>query len=181
MTTVSIDISRATALALAANLCSALLFVVLVNEPVFDDAYSLRDALRYATEGIGARSLDSHVNAAGPGSYVWMAFPAWLLEPTLSVLRGGVLASWVLLAAGRSNLPILTRPVVLVSVLFLIFFLMEQVGVGGTMQFFERYVLQAAPFIGMLAFGLLPRLGAWRAGAMLAMLISSHWMLWRFA
>jgi hypothetical protein len=44
------------------------------------------------------------------------------------------------------------------ALLVIVFFVVEQIGVGGNLAFFDRYVLQLAPFLGLLAFSVLPRL-----------------------
>ena len=58
---------------LLVNLISALLFIALVNRPVFDDLNNLPDVSRYAHSGVSAATVAAHHNPAGPGSFVWMA------------------------------------------------------------------------------------------------------------
>jgi hypothetical protein len=53
--------------------------------------------------------------------------------------------------------------------------------VGGNLPFYDRYVLQLAPFLGLIAFAILPRLTTVRVLALAGMSILSHIMLWRFA
>ena len=62
-----------------------------------------------------------------------------------------------------------------------ILFVGEQIGVGGTVSFYDRYVFQLAPFLGVIAFSLLPQLTKPRLVALAAMLIVSQMMLWRHA
>lgn len=62
-----------------------------------------------------------------------------------------------------------------------LFFVAEQIGVGGNLPFYDRYVLQLAPFLGLIAFAVLPRLTPARVFALAGMSILSHVMLWRFA
>jgi hypothetical protein len=66
------------------------------------------------------------------------------------------------------------------ALLVIVFFVAEQVGVGGNLPFYDRYVLQLAPFLGLVAFTLLP-LTAARVFALAGMSALSHIMLWRFA
>jgi hypothetical protein len=44
------------------------------------------------------------------------------------------------------------------ATLTVIFFVAEQFGVGGNLLFYDRYILQVAPFLGIIAFSLLPRI-----------------------
>jgi hypothetical protein len=62
-----------------------------------------------------------------------------------------------------------------------LFFIAEQIGVGGNLPFYDRYVLQLAPFLGIIAFFALPRLTPARLLALAALSVLSHIMLWRFA
>jgi hypothetical protein len=63
----------------------------------------------------------------------------------------------------------------------IVFFVAEQVGVGGNLPFYDRYVLQLAPFLGLVAFTVLPRLTPARGFALAGLSALSHIMLWRFA
>jgi Dolichyl-phosphate-mannose-protein mannosyltransferase len=76
---------------------------------------------------------------------------------------------------------LLAHPPFVFALFIIVFFIAEQVGVGGTSPFFDRYVLQVAPFLGFIAFSVLPRLTYSRAAALTAMLAVSQVMLWRFA
>jgi len=67
------------------------------------------------------------------------------------------------------------------SLLAILFFVAEQIGVGGNLPFYDRYVLQLAPFLGIIAFSVLPRLTAPRLLALAGLSVLSHVMLWRFA
>lgn len=89
-----------TALLLILNTLSAILFIVLVNRPVFDDKNNSPDAIRYATDGVSKNTLVQHINPAGPGSYIWMSLPARFLGSELWVFRSAVLAAWVILGIG---------------------------------------------------------------------------------
>ena len=66
------------------------------------------------------------------------------------------------------------------SILVLLFFVFEQLGVGGNIQFYERYVLQVAPFLGIVAFGIVPEYRGSRLAVLAAMLVFSNLMLWRY-
>jgi hypothetical protein len=67
------------------------------------------------------------------------------------------------------------------ALLVTVFFIAEQIGVGGNIPFYDRYVLQLAPFLGLIAFAILPRLTPGRVFALAGMSVLSHVMLWRFA
>jgi hypothetical protein len=67
------------------------------------------------------------------------------------------------------------------SLLVILFFIAEQIGVGGNLPFYDRYVLQLAPFLGLIAFTVLPRLTPLRLLALGGLSVLSHVMLWRFA
>lgn len=67
------------------------------------------------------------------------------------------------------------------ALLVIVFFVAEQAGVGGNIPFYDRYVLQLAPFLGLLAFAVLPRLTPSRLLALGGLSVFSHIMLWRFA
>jgi hypothetical protein len=67
------------------------------------------------------------------------------------------------------------------ALLVVVFFVAEQVGVGGNLPFYDRYVLQLVPFLGLIAFAVLPRLATVHLFALVGMSALSHIMLWRFA
>lgn len=66
------------------------------------------------------------------------------------------------------------------SLLFIGLFVAEQVGVGGNLPFYDRYILQIAPFMGLFAFALVPDLTARRISALISLSVLSHYMLWRY-
>ncbi|HTZ99647.1 MAG TPA: phospholipid carrier-dependent glycosyltransferase [Candidatus Aquilonibacter sp.] len=72
-------------------------------------------------------------------------------------------------------------PLLTFGLLFVAFFIAEQVGVGGNLFLYERYTLQLAPFLGVVAFSAFPRLTYPRLLVLAAMLMVSHVMLWRSA
>jgi hypothetical protein len=75
---------------------------------------------------------------------------------------------------------VLSTPPVAFALLTVIFFLLEQFGVGGNIPFYDRYVLQLAPFFGVIAFALLPTLDGARLCALAGLSFVSHIMLWRY-
>jgi dolichyl-phosphate-mannose-protein mannosyltransferase len=74
-----------------------------------------------------------------------------------------------------------SSPPVAFSLLAILLFIGEQFGVGGNVPFYDRYVLQVAPFLGILAFALLPSLDKARLFALITLSFFSHVMLWRYA
>jgi Dolichyl-phosphate-mannose-protein mannosyltransferase len=83
------------------NIVSAILFISLVNRPVYDDIYNMLDVHTYAADGLSAKALLSQRNAPGPTSFLWMAIGARLAPGNeLRGARLAVLASWILLATG---------------------------------------------------------------------------------
>jgi len=67
------------------------------------------------------------------------------------------------------------------SLLLIAFFVVEQIGVGGNLPFYDRYILQIAPFMGLFSFALLPQLTATRMFVLVSLSTFSHYMLWRYA
>jgi hypothetical protein len=76
---------------------------------------------------------------------------------------------------------IFSNPLIIFALLVVMFFIAEQFGVGGNLPFYDRYVLQIAPFLGIIGFSLLPRLTYPRVAALMALSIVSQVMLWRYA
>jgi len=75
---------------------------------------------------------------------------------------------------------LLRCPPVIFALLTVLFFVGEQFGVGGNVPFYDRYVLQLAPFLGLIAFFLIPKITLSRAAALTGMYLLSQEMLWRF-
>lgn len=73
-----------------------------------------------------------------------------------------------------------SSPLVAFSLLAILFFVGEQFGVGGNIPFYDRYVLQIAPFLGVIAFALQPSLDRARLFALITLSFFSHFMLWRY-
>ena len=63
----------------------------------------------------------------------------------------------------------------------LMLFIAEQFFVGGNIPFYDRYVMQCMPFIGLLAFRLLRHPGYSALAGYAGMFAISQMMLWRFA
>jgi hypothetical protein len=70
---------------------------------------------------------------------------------------------------------------VVFAILMVLFFIIEQFGVGGNIPFYDRYILQLAPFLGLIGFWVSPALTRPRILAMAGLAILSHGMLWRYA
>lgn len=82
----------------------------------------------------------------------------------------------------REKRDILTScPPLLFALLTGAFFVMEQLGVGGNLPLYDRYLLQIAPFLGIIAFTVVPQLTSARLLALAAMAAVSHAMLWHYA
>jgi hypothetical protein len=85
----------------ALSICSALLFILLVNRPVYDDVFNILDVKAYAHNGVSVSTVRAQRNPPGPGSFIWMAVGVRLLgDGELRDARLGVLFSWVLLVIG---------------------------------------------------------------------------------
>jgi hypothetical protein len=118
-------LSQLTLLIFALNVISSLLFMRLVNRPVYDDPYNITDVHAYATRGVSRATVLAQTNPPGPGSFVWMAEAVRLLKgEELLDARIGALLSWVLLTAGvfflarYSNFPDLWYGALLVVLVF---------------------------------------------------------------
>lgn len=66
------------------------------------------------------------------------------------------------------------------ALLTILFFVIEQAGVGGNIRFYDRYILQLAPFLGVISFWLFPKLTPARIVALIGLCVLSQFMLWRF-
>jgi hypothetical protein len=76
---------------------------------------------------------------------------------------------------------VLSCPPAIFALLTVAFFIVEQLGVGGNVPLYDRYLLQIAPFLGIIAFTLIPRLGFSRLLALGVMDVVAHVILWRHA
>jgi hypothetical protein len=70
---------------------------------------------------------------------------------------------------------------VVFALLFVFFFIAEQVGVGGNIPFYDRYVLQLAPFLGLIGFWLFPKFTWSRILAIVGLAAVSQATLWQHA
>jgi hypothetical protein len=70
-------------------------------------------------------------------------------------------------------------PPVIFAILTVLFFVGEQFGVGGNVPFYDRYELQLAPFLGLIAFFLIPKVTLSRVAVLMGMYLLSQEMLWR--
>jgi hypothetical protein len=100
----SLDLTKqylyAVTLVFVLNALSAILFMVSVRGPVYDDDYHIVDVHAYASQGISRETVRAQRNAPGPTSYFWMAAAVRLLDrDELLDSRLAVLLSWTLLTA----------------------------------------------------------------------------------
>jgi hypothetical protein len=110
---------------LVLNAVSAMLFIALVNRPVFDDPNNFPDVHRYASEGVSVDTIRHHINPTGPISFIWMAAAIRALGGDgLREARLAILLSWMLLGAGiiigarYSNFPELWYAALMVTLIF---------------------------------------------------------------
>jgi hypothetical protein len=82
--------------------------------------------------------------------------------------------------AWKQRAQLLACAPVLFALLTVLFFILEQVGVGGNLLYYERYILQIAPFLGIISFALFPKLTIPRGLVFLALFALSQGMLWRY-
>ena len=73
-----------------------------------------------------------------------------------------------------------SSPLVAFSLFAILLFVGEQFGVGGNIPFYDRYILQVAPFLGVIAFALQASLDRARLFALVTLSFFSHFMLWRY-
>jgi len=79
----------------------------------------------------------------------------------------------------RAGIP--SQPLLIFALLTVMLFVAVQAGVGGNHPVYERYTLQIAPFLGIIAFSLFPRLTYSRIAVLVALSVVAHVMLWRYA
>ncbi len=72
-------------------------------------------------------------------------------------------------------------PPVVFALFVLVFFVGEQIGVSGNLPFYEIYILQIAPFLGLVVFAVLPKLTSTRVAALVFLSVVSQGLLWRHA
>ena len=118
--------------------------------------------------------LNSAVTAAARIPYGANVVLAWIVAVTIY----NAIALVVALVDQKSLVK--STPLVAFAVPTILFFVLEQFGVGGNIPFYDRYILQLAPFFGVIAFALLPRLDNARLTAIGGLSLFSHIMLWRY-
>jgi hypothetical protein len=103
-------------------------------------------------------------------------------------LAVGAIAAVAIYAAGmtcatlwQSRKIIIKQPPPMFAIFAVAFFIAEQIGVGGDIPFYDRYMLQMAPFLGILAFAAFPRVTGARLAVFAALAAIGQVMLWRFA
>jgi 4-amino-4-deoxy-L-arabinose transferase-like glycosyltransferase len=135
----------------------------------------------------GAAAGRFHAQTLQPGP-LRSAFYAIARGPFMTAVMFGLLvaiAAFSALTIARTlwekRGELLTRPAVVFAVLMVLFFLGEQVGVGGNGPFYDRYMLQIAPFLGIISFAALPQLSFERLGMLGAMSVLNQVILWRYA
>jgi 4-amino-4-deoxy-L-arabinose transferase-like glycosyltransferase len=135
--------------------------------------------------GLGAARFHAQTLQPGP---LRSAFYGIARGPVIMAVMFGLLVAIAIFSAltiARSlwekRGELLMRPAVVFAALMLLFFIGEQVGVGGNAPFYDRYMLQIAPFLGIISFAALPRLGYGRLGVLGAMSVLNHVILWRYA
>jgi len=135
--------------------------------------------------GLGAARFHAQTLQPGP---LRSAFYAIAHGPLMMEVMFGMLVAVATFGAltiartlwdGREEL--FSRPAVVFAVLMVLCFIGEQAGVGGNTPFYDRYMLQLAPFLGVIAFAALPRLGYERLSVLAAMSVLNHVILWRYA
>ena len=132
-------------------------------------------ALRFKGSILSPGPLHSLLTAASRIPSV-AALLFWLIA---GVIAFNSIAVATLLWTERSKLRACAPSVF--AVLVVLFFIAEQLGVGGNIPFYDRYVLQLAPFLGLIGYWLFPNFTRVRIVALAGMAAISHVMLWRYA
>lgn len=76
---------------------------------------------------------------------------------------------------------VLESPPIIFALLTTLFYVGEQLGVGGNIPFYDRYVLPLSPFLGLIAFSLIPKFNLQRLVVFAGMYVFSQVLLWRHA
>lgn len=87
----------------------------------------------------------------------------------------------VVLVLWNKRSAIISCPPAVFALLTIIFFVAEQFGVGGNIPLYDRYLLQMAPFLGLVAFSIFPRLTRGQVLTLIFLSLVSQIMLWRYA
>ena len=130
-------------------------------------------AVPFAAQALQPGPLNSSLLLVGriPGGRTAL----FALAVFASVYGAVIFAGWM-----WSKNEVLEMPEVIFSLLVLLFFVVEQVGIGGNIPFYDRYVLQVAPFMGVVGFCLTPALTRSRVVLLLTLSAMSHGLLWRY-
>jgi hypothetical protein len=144
-----------------------------------------RPLLLAASAGIGVTYFRSYLLQPGPvmslvrlggrvpaGEFIIFALIAFI------TIYNAVALGFQLRSRGAS---LFSSPLVSFALLAILFFIVEQAGVGGNMPLYDRYLLQLAPFLGLVAFDVLPGLTSKRLLALLFLSVVGQVMLWRHA
>ena len=102
-------------------------------------------------------------------------FFAMIVGATIYNLVAVVLLFW------ENRTILFSCPPFVFSILAIVFFVAEQFGVQGNVPFYDRYVIQLAPFLGIGAFAVLPQLSMPRLLVLGASSVLGQFMLWRYA
>jgi hypothetical protein len=81
----------------------------------------------------------------------------------------------------KRRLIIWSEAPVLFAICIILFFVLEQSGIGGNIPFYDRYVLQLAPFLGIFGFAFLRPIRVEQVGALAGLYLLNEAMLWRYA
>lgn len=135
--------------------------------------------------GLGAARFHSQLLQPGP---LRSGFYGIARDPVVIAVLFGVIVAIAMFNAvalaqtlWQSKVALLSRPAVTFALLAVVIFIAEQVGVGGNAPFYDRYLLQIAPFLGLISFAAVPRLSYARLAVLAGMSILSHAILWRYA
>jgi hypothetical protein len=138
-----------------------------------------------AVFGIAAGYWHKSLLQPGPLNTVVHLMARVLHGPAIPLALVALLAAYNLMAlivtVWEQKDRVLETPLILFSVLGVLLFVGEQFGVGGNIPFYDRYVLQVAPFLGVIAFAVLPSVGRFRLLALLTLSFFSHLVVWRNA
>ena len=135
--------------------------------------------------GLAAARFHQQTLQPGPlrSAFYAIAHQPWMMEAMFGMLVA--VATFSALTIARTlweeRQELFSRPAVVFAVLMVVCFIGEQAGVGGNTPFYDRYMLQLAPFLGVISFAVLPRLGYARLSVLAAMSVLNHVILWRYA